>query len=445
MGAFAAPPGDTSVLKALVAYPHDPMSAFYEQSEPDGDAVPNRQRVSAPAGPLAWLTASAGVSGLADGMVKLATPLYVVHVSDDARLVAGAEVAIALPWLLAGPLTGAISDRFDRRRCLQAGNLVRAVALLVAVAGIIAGTLPIPVLYVLLVLHGTGETLYENAAQAIVPEVVDRADLDRANGRLFATMSTSQQIGGQALGGLLFGLAVAVPFATAFVLFAVAALLLTAVRPVRPPERETAGGGYRRLGGDVVEGLRWLWGHRLLRVLAIVGGTANFVFGGVFAVLVLLARQRLGVGSTGYGVMLAVGAVGALAGGLIAARVVRVVGRRPILAGWIAVQAVVWTLVAASTSPYAVGALLTVGWCTAAVATVVTTSLRQELVPDELLGRVTSVFRLLSFGSMPLGALCAGFLVAAAGTTAPYWTAAVLLAVLALLTAPVVLRETAGR
>ena len=400
-------------------------------------------RLASKVDPLARLTLSVGLAGLADGVTKVAAPLYVVQLSGDPRLVAGAAVAVAIPWLLFGLASGAVTDRMRRHHGLRLGNLIRAAALVGIAAGAVLGDLRIPVLYVLLMALGTGETLAENAAQAMVPELVDRAALDRANGRLFATTAMSQQVGGQGLGGILFAVAAAVPFVSSVALFAAAALL-AAVIPARDswpdgrPARDT------HILRDMADGLAWLWRHRLLRTLAVVGGVANFLFGGVFAVLVLLARQRLGLGPAGYGVLLATGAAGALLGSLLTSRLVSLLGRRRILAGWVLVQAAIWALVAFARWPAAVALLLAAGWFTAAIASVATTSLRQDLVPEHLLGRVTSVFRMLSWGTVPFGALCAGFVAAAAGVTAPYWLAAVLLALTGALAAPVVLRAEPG-
>lgn len=391
-----------------------------------------------PVPPLTRLVVSVGTAGLADGMAKVAAPVYVAYRTGNPRLVAGTAVAVALPWLLFGLTSGVITDRVPRRLALQVGNSARGAALLGITAGIAAGGLPVLLLYALLLVLGGGETLAESAAQALVPDIVHGSGLDRANGRVYGTMTICQQVGGQALGGILYAVAAPVPFAASALMFSAAVCVAATIgvpgRPARHPAQPP-----RTIRADMADGLRWLWRHRLLRTLAIVGGTANFLFAGVFAVLVLLVRQRLGVGSTGYGLILAVGAAGALLGSLLTDRLVRFLGRRRILAGWVLVQAAVWALMAVATSPVAIALLLAAGWFTAMTASVATTSLRQELVPDRLLGRVTSVFRMLSWGTMPFGALAAGFLAAAAGLTAPYWLTAASLAVAGVAAAFVVL------
>lgn len=378
--------------------------------------------------PLTRLVVSVGAAGLADGMAKVAAPVYVAYRTGNARLVAGTAVAVALPWLVFGLASGVVTDRLPRRLVLQLGNAARGAALLGITAGIAVGNIPVFLLYALLLVLGGGETLAESAAQALVPDIVSGSELDRANGRVFGTMAISQQVGGQALGGILYAVAAPVPFATSALMFSAAVCVTATIsvpgRMPRHPARPSS-----TIRADIADGLRWLWRHRLLRTLAIVGGTANFLFAGVFAILVLLVRQRLGVSSAGYGLILAVGAAGALLGSLLTDRLVRFLGRRRILAGWVLVQAVIWALMAVATSPVAVALLLAAGWFTAMTASVATTSLRQELVPDRLLGRVTSVFRMLSWGTMPFGALAAGFLAASAGLAAPYWVTAVLLAV----------------
>lgn len=378
--------------------------------------------------PLTRLVVSVGAAGLADGMAKVAAPVYVAYRTGNARLVAGTAVAVALPWLVFGLASGVVTDRLPRRLAMQLGNSARGAALLGITVGIAVGGLPVFLLYALLVILGGGETLAESAAQALVPDIVNGSELDSANGRVYGTMTICQQVGGQALGGILYAVAAPVPFATSALMFSAAVCVAATISvPGRPPRHPAQPSSTIR--ADMADGLRWLWRHRLLRTLAIVGGIANFLFAGVFAVLVLMVHQRLGVGSTGYGLILAVGAGGALLGSLLTNRLVQFLGRRRILAGWVLVQAVIWALMAVATSLIAIALLLAAGWFTAMTASVATTSLRQELVPDRLLGRVTSVFRMLSWGTMPFGALAAGFLAATAGLTAPYWLTAALLAV----------------
>jgi MFS family permease len=192
--------------------------------------------------------------------------------------------------------------------------------------------------------------------------------------------------------------------------------------------------------------MRWLYRHRLLRVVAFLLGIFNFANQMGQAVLVLLATQTLHVGTRGYGLLLAVTAVGSVIGGLVSPAVTRRLGMLPslIIAG--AVDAAVFAGLGLAPDP-AVAALMLAGQGFAVTTwNVVTVSLRQQIVPARLLGRVNSVYRMLGWGLMPVGALAGGFVAHAAGLRAPYIVGGLLCGLSLLAAVPFLLaaRQTAG-
>ena len=161
-------------------------------------------------------------------------------------------------------------------------------------------------------------------------------------------------------------------------------------------------------------------------MVAVLLGIFNFANQMGQAVLVLLATQTLHVGTRGYGLLLAVTAVGSVIGGLVSPAVTRRLGMLPslIIAG--AVDAAVFAGLGLAPDP-AVAALMLAGQgFTVTMWNVVTVSLRQQVVPAHLLGRVNSVYRMLGWGLMPVGALAGGFIAHAAGLRAPYVVAGLL-------------------
>lgn len=355
------------------------------------------------------LWSASTVSNLADGIIKIGLPLVAVAYTSSPVLVAGVAVAFSLPWLLFALPAGALVDRLDRRRVMLAANTLRA-----ALAGALALAMALDagsiwLLYVVAFSAGAAETLYDTSAQSILPQLVSRELLPRANGRLHAAELTANQFIGPPLAGFLVAGGAAVALAGPAGLWAVAVALLFLVGGRFRVERE----GRTTLRADIAEGLRFLWRHRLLRTLAVMVGGGNFTTNAVFGVLVLYAvgpGSAIGLTEPGYGLLLTTIAAGIVLGSLVAARIERRLGRARALG----VSVVTWSGIvgvpALTTSPFVIGAVFFVGGILLAVWNVITVSLRQRVTPDHLLGRVNSGYRLLAWGSMPLGAAAGGLL-----------------------------------
>ncbi|MBM7818820.1 MFS family permease [Cellulosimicrobium cellulans] len=374
--------------------------------------APRRRRtVGTPlGGPFRRLWTASTVSNLADGVLKVALPLVAVRYTDSPALVAGLTFALTLPWLLFALPAGALADRLDRRHAMIGANVARAL-LVVALAAVAlvpdAGS--IAVLYVVAFGVGVTETLYDTAAQSILPQVVPRTALPRANGRLYAAELTANQFVGPPLGGLLVAAGAAVAFGLPGALWALAVGLLVGLPGAYRPERTAR----TTLRADIAEGLRFLWHDRILRTLALMVGGINFASNAAFAIFVLYAvgpDSPLGLSEPAYGVLLTTTAVGAFAGSFVAERVVALVGRARSLALTVLSTVALVGVPAVTTDPWVIGAVYAVGGAGIAVWNVVTVSLRQRITPDALLGRLNSCYRLVAWGTMPLGAAVGGLL-----------------------------------
>jgi len=173
-----------------------------------------------------WI--SAGLSNLADGVVKVALPLVAIGFTRSPVLIAGLTFAFGLPWLLFALPAGALVDRVDRRRVMLVANVVRAALLAVLVVAVALHLGSIWALYVVALSVGVAETLYDTASQSILPQIVSREFLSRANGRLYAVELTANEVAGPPLGGLLVAVGMVAAFAAPVALWVVAvgALLL---------------------------------------------------------------------------------------------------------------------------------------------------------------------------------------------------------------------------
>lgn len=375
---------------------------------------------------------ASGFANLADGVLWVALPLLAVELTRSPLLIAGITVAARLPWLLA-PVAGAFADRLDRRQSMVRVNLVRTVLLGGLALAVAADLATLPMLFAVAVLLGVAETLFDTSAQSLLPAVVDRDDLTRANSRLFAVELVANTFVGPPLGGLLAaaGLAVALGLPAAAYLVGAGCLALL-VGSFRAAGAGPAGS--TRLRDDIAEGTRFVWRHPVLRPLAIMLGVQNMAFSAAFAVFVLfaVAPGPMGLSKAGYGVLTATLGVGSLLGSWLAVPVERRLGRVNTLVLSIVLNAVTLAVPVVTTLPVPIGASMVASGAGIVLWNVITVSLRQRITPDRLLGRMNASYRLVGWGTMPLGAALGGVLAEALGLRGAFLVAALLtLAVLA--------------
>jgi MFS family permease len=376
------------------------------------------------------LWSASTVSNVGDGVTQVAGPLLAASLTRDPVLVAGIAFSQQLPWLLFSLISGALVDRLDRRLVMFAVDAFRTVLLGFLGLAVLLDFVSVPLLYVVFFLMGTAETLFDTASVSILPAVVPPENLQKANGRLFGAQIVSNQMAAPPLGGLLFAVAASVPFFLDAGSFAAASALVLFMRGKFRVERPE-GTSPTTLRVEISEGLRWLWGNRLLRTLAISLGIMNLTSAATISIFVLFAQERLGLGSVGYGVLLTSIAVGGVAGSLAAERFAGWLGAGTTMRIGLMIEAASTGVIALSREPLVVGAMLALFGFHAIVWNVITISLRQQIIPERLLGRVNSVYRLLGLGGMSVGALLGGVLARGFGLTAPFWFASLSVAALA--------------
>jgi fucose permease len=247
---------------------------------------------------------------------------------------------------------------------------------------------------------------------------------------------------GGPLGGFLFAAAAAAPFFLDAATFAAGAVLLALVPGRFRATPVDATPGPRSFRREIADGLRWLLAHRLLRTLAVLIGLLNVTLVAAMSMLVLIASQRLGLGSVGYGLLFTSLAVGALLGSLIGERLIRRVTATVTLRAGFVVETTFHLVFAVSTSPIVIAVNMAVFGVHAALWTIVSTSFRQRLTPPAMLGRVNSAFLFLGAGGNAFGALLGGLVATRFGLTAPFWIAFVVAAVLTAATWRVFDRKT---
>ena len=351
-------------------------------------------------------------SSLGDGISRVAVPLLAARLTDDPLLISGIAALALLPWLFFAIPAGILIDRVDRRYLLAAGSAVRTVlaGLLMVLVG--TGSLTIWWLYGVIFVYGAFETVYDGAIRAVVPGVVARGDLHRANARIEASELVVQNFLAAPVTSYLLALATLVPLGLNTAAYAVAgglALFLprAAGRAAMGPDAAGPAAPVP-LRRQLVEGLRVIWGVRPLRILWLVSSVDGLFFAAAHATLVLFVLDKLAVPEDWFGAFMLVGAVGGLLGSLLVGPLARAVGSGRAMALGSVLSASMLVVMGAfpSVGVAAVAFALTSTGTT--VWNVLVMSLRQSAVPSRLLGRVHGTWRTLMWGLMPIGALLGG-------------------------------------
>ncbi|WP_394769923.1 MFS transporter [Lacisediminihabitans sp.] len=351
-------------------------------------------------------------SSLGDGIARTAAPLLAARLTHDPVLIAGVAALALLPWLLFAIPSGILIDRIDRRRALALANTVRTV-LAVALAVLAGtGTLTIWWLYLVIFVYGTFETLYDGAIRAVVPSIVGRADLARANSRIEAGELVVQNLLSGPFTSALFAISVLIPLGTNALVFAVAVVLAFLLpkaasgRQFAATRDEPTVAWYRQF----VDGFRFIVANRMLRTLWFFSTFVGICVSAATASFVLYLLGPLGLPEALYGVFLLTGAAGGVLGAALASRLGSWLGAG--LAMAIATLLDALALLFAGVVPvlWAVGLGFFVSTFAVTVWNILVMSLRQSIIPGRLLGRVHGTWRTLLWGSMPVGSIIGGLI-----------------------------------
>jgi len=393
-----------------------------------------------PALPSAFrrLAASNLAAQFSEQMALAAAPLVaVLALGATAAQTGYLQTAQTLPFLLLSLPAGVLADRMSRRALMTAAECVRAASLLGLLALLWTGGLGLGWLAALGFLGAVGTVAYNVAAPALVPRLVPASDLASANRWLELARSSAFSAGPAAGGALVGWMGAPVAYVIATTLSLLAAALLAGL-----PDDAPKPVARRRLLAELREGAAFVGTHPLLRPVlttAVFFNTAWFV---LQAVYVVYAIERLGLTAAGVGITLGVYGGGMLAGALAAPWLARrlsfgaMIASGPLSA--LAASAILLsTLVLPSGIWAAVGFFLfgagPILW------TITTTTLRQAVTPNALLGRVSAVILTATFGARPVGALIGAALAARVGLDACLWvsTAGFLVQFLVLFASPV--------
>jgi MFS family permease len=334
---------------------------------------------------------------------------------------------------LVGPLAGVLLDRTRRRPVILGSDLALALVAASIPAAYFFGALRIEMLYVVQLLSGALSILGDVGAMAYLPSVVRRERLMQANSQLQASSSAIAVVGPSLAGVLVQALTAPVVIildACSFLLSALCTWLIRAPEQLPAPRPAGATPGAAGVWAEIVEGLAFVYGHRLLRPLA-EGIALHFFFNHmVYTVFILYAVRELGLGPAVLGLVLAALGPGFLAGALLAPRLALRHGTGRVIA-WaplVTAAGTALTPLAESMPPGAVVATLAAAHFVSALGIQLhgTTfvSLRQAITPHRLQGRMNASFRFVNLLAGGVGALVAGQLAETVGLRATLAVAA---------------------
>jgi MFS family permease len=352
------------------------------------------------------------VSNFGSSITQFALPLLVFKLTGSAVSLGVGFAMFGLPHLLFGLLIGAWTDRLDRKRVMIVVDLLNTLVLVSVPLAATAGVLSVWWIYAAIFISSTLGIFFQAAQFAAIPSLVERDELVAANGRIQASFSAATVLGPLAAGALLAFIPIEDLLYVDAATFIVSAVTLSLIARAFNAPREAARTSIR---ADVVEGLRYVLRHPVLRNISAMMALINFVSVTVFAQLVLFAKQRFAVSDSQLGLLFAADGAGVVLLSLAAGPL-----RGRLSFGNVALGALMLNGLMIIALAYAPTYLLAVIFSALAAGVgtlfnINTGSLRQAIVPNHLLGRIITIAMVLAWSANPLGATIGGYIVERTG------------------------------
>ena len=372
------------------------------------------------------LTAST-FSNLADGIAGFAYPWLFSLLTRDPLLISIVSVLVNLPRLIFVLYAGVIADKFNRQKILIFTRLgqVFLTSIFIVLIYLNLDNIPkevqfnepqfeskfliISAAYLLAFMFGLLEVTRDNAAQAFLPQIVSKDNLPKANGRLFGIEIVTNNFLGTPVGGFLIGLSLITPFIFDTLLMLVSVFFITGIKGKfeRPEDINKD----QNTSEMIKEGVEWLKNNTLLKRLAIYTGIANFFGSMQFPIMILFAQELIGLNAIQYSFLAYGAAIGGLVGSQVANKINAKLEESKTLLISVALFGIGMFAPYLTTNPFVVAGSFGLSSFGSVLWNVQAVSIRQALIPDNLLGRVNSVYRLLALGLNPIGAIFGGTIV----------------------------------
>ncbi len=335
----------------------------------------------------------------------LAFPLLVLFLTNS-PIQAGLIGAIRLvPYFLLSLPAGALTDRWDRKRVMLIADTVRGLSLASIPIAFALRHLTVPQLYLVSLIEGTFFVFFDLAEVACMPRVVAREQIVAATNQNEMARNVAFLLG-PGLAGVIYSFGKFVPFLLDAISYLASVLSLCWIRTKFQQERTAAP---EKLWLEIRTGLFWLWRHPLILFIAFTATLTRLLFDGI-VLLIIVISQDMHATPALIGLVLAMDGVGSMIGSILAARFSKQLSFQVAFIGGYWLWAVFWFLIPLAHTIIMLSVIMALIYVVNIIADLAQFSYRRVLIPDELQGRVNSVFRLISYSGAPLGLALTGFL-----------------------------------
>ena len=362
------------------------------------------------------------ITNLVDGVLRLATPLLAVSLTQDPILIGALSALGLLPWLFFAIPIGAIVDRVDRRKALVLGNLLRALIAFFIAFAVLQGFINIWLLLISVFFFGICEVLVDTTSQSVLPQILDKSNYERGNSRLQISEVIVSQFAGAPLSGFLYAVSIALPFyfsTTGFILAGLLILLFPFEREINARKEGEVGQAKLGLKGDIKFALNYLYQDKQIFSIVVITTSLGFFYSLSNAIAPLFILKELNVSPAMFGVVLAIGGIGALIGSIAAPMASKYLGRGRALAINVFLASLLVIFIGLSPNAYFFVVVSVLIGFTISVWNILLMSLYQSLIPPELYGRIHGARRTIVWGLMPIGSLLGG-VIARGGLRLPF-------------------------
>lgn len=362
-------------------------------------------------------------SNLADGIFKTSAPLLAATLTKDPVVISLMAALVMLPWLLFAIPIGGIVDRIDRRLLLATANAVRFLMAAYLATMIALDLITIPILYLVVFVFGIAEVLYDTTAQSMIPQILKPKNLERGNARLEVGAVTVGEFIGAPISGILFAVAIAIPFFVGGAGVLVAGILVLTIpgnfKKLMNLDENQEPMAQTKFWADIRFGIGYLYNHKVLLKLVLFTSTLGFFWAATGSTMVLFLTQTLEVTPAFFGFVFTVPAIGAIIGSITGPKVSAKYGRTNVMAFAIVTSSAITVAIGLSPTVYFFVAFGLINAITITWWNILLMSSYHQIIPNELFGRIHGTRRTLVWGMMPIGSIVGG-VIAQFGLRMPY-------------------------
>jgi len=347
-------------------------------------------------------------STFGDGLTLLAMPWLASTITSNTFFVSLVSASMTLPWLLFSLYIGALIDYYPKKKLMILAAIIRIIVLIVLNVSILFKIISIPLLILAAFLIGITKVVFDSTAQTLVPSIVSKDILEKANGYIMTSRLTMSDVVGRSIGGILISFGIFIPFALDIISLLATIPFLFLLKTTASLKSHALN---KKSKLDILEGVKFVWKNQLLLTLALMGIGITLMFTSTLAIQVFYVKEILKLDSSGFGLLIAVGTIGSIIGSQSISLLKNKFGFNATILTSLLMMGFTLGSVGLTSNPFIVGILYFIASFFIVTFNICNLSLRQRIIPDNKLGRVSGVFQLLSWGMSPLGMLLGGGIV----------------------------------